>query len=427
MTAVVHKKSNLHGVTLHAVETAKYKTNTIVLKCKAPLAEDTVTLRALLPYVLQSGTKKYPSRGELRSALEELYGATFTVDLGKKGENHIITFRMDVANERYLSDRTPLLEEAVQLFSEIIMQPLVENNAFNEDLVVEEKRSLKQRIQSIYNDKMRYANMRLIEEMCATEPYHLNVHGTVEEAEKITAERLYQSYKEMIETDCFDFYVVGDISIDEVEEIVKKSFVLPETRRELSEVVPKTKQLVKENVVFEEQEINQGKLHIGYRTNVTFADPAYYPLQVFNGIYGGFSHSKLFINVREKASLAYYAASRVESHKGLLLIMSGIEFANYERALTIIKEQMEEMRAGNFSEEEFAQTKSVIRNQILETMDNARGIVELLYHNVVANTDVSLEEMLTKIDEVTMEQVAEVAKKMTLDTVYFLKGKEAGQ
>jgi predicted Zn-dependent peptidase len=422
MAAVVHNKVELQGLTLHAIETPKYKTNTIVLKCKAPLSEDTVTARALIPYVLQSGTKNHPSRETLRSALEELYGATFTVDLSKKGENHIITFRMDVANEKFLSDQTPLLEKALQLFSEIILQPLVENNAFKETIVEEEKRALKQRIQTIYNDKMRYANMRLIQEMCKEEPYQLNVQGSIEQTEGLNATELYKAYENMLRTDCIDLFIVGDIELSTVQQITSNHFKLPEKQQareqqEVKHVAPK-----KENVVFEEQEINQGKLHIGYRTNVTFKDEDYYPLQVFNGIYGGFSHSKLFINVREKASLAYYAASRVESHKGLLLVLAGIEFSNFDKALSIIKEQMEAMKNGEFTDEEFSQTKSVIRNQILETLDNARGVVEILYHNVIAKTNLSIEEMLSGIEKVTKEEVVKVAKKIELDTVYFLRG-----
>jgi predicted Zn-dependent peptidase len=303
----------------------------------------------------------------------------------------------------------------------------LENGAFKESTVQEEKRALKQRIQAIYNDKMRYANMRLIQEMCKEEPYKLNVYGTLEEAEKITAKHLYDAYQKMLQSDCIDLFVVGDISFERVKSLATNYFSFPANERSnhVQEVTHKVND--KENVVFEEQDINQGKLHIGYRTNVSFMDKEYYPLQVFNGIYGGFSHSKLFINVREKASLAYYAASRVESHKGLLLVMAGIEFANYEKAINIIKDQMNEMRNGNFSEEEFNQTKSVIKNQILETIDNARGVVEILYHNVIAQTELSIEEMLTKIEEVTKEEVVEVAKKINLDTIYFLKGKEVAK
>ena len=170
----------------------------------------------------------------------------------------------------------------------------------------------------------------------------------------------------------------------------------------------------------EAQDVKQGKLNIGYRTNVYFGDEDYYALQVFNGIYGGFSHSKLFINVREKASLAYYVASRLESHKGLMFVMSGIDNKNYEQAVSIIKEQMKAMGAGDFSEEEMSQTKAVIKNQYLETIDTARGTVEIMYHNIVAGKKISFEDLISKIDIVTKDEIMKVAEKIELDTIYFL-------
>ena len=150
-------------------------------------------------------------------------------------------------------------------------------------------------------------------------------------------------------------------------------------------------------------------------------------MQVLNGIYGGFSHSKLFINVREKNSLAYYAASRLESHKGLMIVMSGIDSKNYQQAVDIIKEQMEAMKKGDFSDEELAQTKAVIKNQLLETMDTARGTNEILYHNVVAGKNITVDEWLQRVDETTKEDIVKAAAKIQLDTIYFLTGAEVGK
>ncbi|MCY8015100.1 insulinase family protein, partial [Bacillus haynesii] len=147
-------------------------------------------------------------------------------------------------------------------------------------------------------------------------------------------------------------------------------------------------------------------------------------LQLFNGLFGGFSHSKLFINVREKASLAYYAASRIESFKGLLMVMSGIEVGNYQKAVDIIKEQFQEMKKGSFTEEAIDQTKAVIKNQILETLDTPYGIVEFIYQQAAAQTEFSLEDWLGRIDNVTKDDIIEVGKKIDLDTTYFLKGTE---
>ncbi|MGX1264578.1 putative Zn-dependent peptidase [Rossellomorea marisflavi] len=165
-------------------------------------------------------------------------------------------------------------------------------------------------------------------------------------------------------------------------------------------------------------------MNIGYRTHTQYGDEDYFALQVFNGIFGGFSHSKLFINVREKASLAYYAASRLESHKGLLMVMSGIESKNYDQAVGIIDEQLQAMKAGEFTSDELEQTKAVMRNQMLETIDTPRGLVEVLYQNAFAGMDIGLNDWLSKIDAATKDEVVKAANKVELDTIYFLTGTE---
>lgn len=421
MTYINEQLTEVNGLTLHTVTTSKFKTNTIVIKMLAPLNAQEVTYRALLPYVLQRGTKTYPTSTSLRQHLDELYGATLNVDLAKKGDNHIISLRMEIANEKFLSDQSPLLEKGMKLLSEILLEPVLDGEAFKEDIVAQEKRTIKQRIQSVYDDKMRYSNLRLVQEMCKGESYALHVNGELEDVENISAASLYDYYQKAISTDKIDLYVVGDLNQEQVEGYVKQFFTFKNNHQPIAE--EGSKKAVEEHEVIEEQDVKQGKLNIGYRTNSTFRDDDYYALQVFNGIYGGFSHSKLFINVREKASLAYYAASRIESHKGLLMIMSGIEVQNYEQAVSIIREQMAAMKNGDFNDQELEQTKAVIRNQLLETIDTAYGLVEIVYHNVIAQITRPFEDYLQGIETVSKDDIVKVAQKLELDTIYFLKGK----
>lgn len=422
MTYIDEKKTEINGLMLHTIQTDKFKTNTLVLKLKAPLTEEDVTHRAILPYVLQRGTKSYPTTAGLRKYLDDLYGAFLHVDLSKKGENHIITFRLEIPNEKFLRDQTPLLEKGIQLLAEVLLNPTMENGLFKKEIVEQEKRTLKQRIQAVFDDKMRYANLRLVQEMCKEEPYRLHVNGEIDDIPSITEESLTDYYQKVLKHDQIDLYIVGDIDHSLVQQYVKESFNLPEkdyVNKDLfhSNVTKEPKEVI------EEQDVNQGKLNIGFRTNTRYQDDDYFTLHVFNGIFGGFSHSKLFINVREKASLAYYAASRVESHKGLLMVMSGIEVSHFDKAVSIIKEQMEAMKKGDFTENELDQTKAVIQNQLLETIDTAYGMVEVLYHNVIAGTNRTIDEWIEGIHQVTKEDLLKLSKKVELDTIYFLKGK----
>ncbi|EMA6344406.1 M16 family metallopeptidase [Bacillus cytotoxicus] len=422
MKLMEQQMHELGGLRVHIIPTDKYKTNTFVFRFKAPLNEETVTERAILPYVLQSATEKLPSVIRLRQYLEELYGSSLAVDVSKKGEDHIISIYMDVANEKYLQDASLLFEKALSMLSDIVLHPATEEKGFLQSIVESEKRALLQRIEATYDDKMRYANERLIEEMCKVEPYRLSANGKKEDVPLITSETLYQYYQKVLAEDEMDLYIIGDIS-DNAAELVRKYFsISPRVPKEKNVVLHKRNNEEKE--IVEKQELKQSKLNIGYRTYVTYRDEDYFALQLFNGLFGGFSHSKLFVNVREKNSLAYYAASRFESHKGLLFVMSGIEGKNYEKAIAIIKEQMKAMKNGDFSEEEIQQTKSVIRNQVLEAIDTPRGFVELLYHGIIAEHTRPVEEWITGIEAVTKEEIVKVANQIELDTIYFLHGTE---
>lgn len=424
MDSTAEKITNMQGYKLHVIETDKYKTNTFVWKMKAPLTKEDVTKRALLPHVLQSSSGKYPTTTALRSYLDELYGATLFIDLAKKGEYHIISFTLEIANEKFLSDPEPLLKKGFELLSEVLTNPNASESAFDQDTVNKEKRTLKQRIQSVYDDKMRYSNVRLLQEMCKGEPYALQVNGEAEDVDNITPENLYDYFKKAFSEDEMDLYVIGDVKEEEVKSLAE-GLLKFENRTPKKVVSTEIQKKAQVNEIKEEQDVKQGKLNVGYRTNIVYGDSDYFALQLFNGIFGGFSHSKLFINVREKASLAYYVSSRLESHKGLMMVMSGIDLKNYDQAVGIIRDQLEAMQKGDFSDQELIQTKAVIRNQILETIDTSRGLTEILYHNVVAAKDIKLEQWINDMEKTTKEEIVAVANKIELDTIYFLTGTEA--
>lgn len=418
-----------HGISLHVVPSKKFKTITIIAKFKAPLSRDTITKRALLPYVLQQGTESYPSRSAIQLKLDSLYGAVLSMNGAKKGNHHIITIRMEMANQKFIKDASDIMEEAIALLKEVIFHPNSKNEAFNKSVITREKDTLKQKMSSIIDDKMSYANMRLMDEMCSDELYKLHVHGYEEDLEAITAESLFEYYQSILQNNQLDIYVLGDFDATTVKEKMKSTFQR-EIQSSLSiEDSEQVKKLSQPSVVKEEQGIQQAKLHFGYRTNITFQDEDYLALQVFNGLFGGFPSSKLFINVREKNSLAYYAASRFESHKGLLLVFSGIAPNDYEKAREIIELQLDSMKKGEFTEEDLTNTKELITNQLLETLDNSQGIIELLYQQVIAGKERTPETMIKGIKEVNLKEVIDVANKIELDTIYLLtkKGGESSE
>ncbi|HET6872836.1 MAG TPA: pitrilysin family protein [Sporolactobacillaceae bacterium] len=422
MNFVKETSHAINGMTLHTVQTSKFKTVTYYLQFRSPIQRETVTQRSLLSGVLKSATLHSPTIKELNQRLDELYGATLSSYVQKKGNDHVISFYVNGVNDRYLSTPESISEKSLALLAEAIFQPLVKGNVFDEGLVNQEKRALKARIEALYDDKMRFASQRLIDEMCKDEPFSTHTNGYIDDLDAITPASLYQTYQEMLKTDEIDLYVVGDVRSEDLVPPVTNLFDF--NRNKVEHPLTIERKTVKDpKVVKEQQDVEQGKLNIGYRTNIVMGDPDYYASQVFNGLFGGYAHSKLFMNVREKESLAYYCSSRTESYKGLLIVMSGIEFENYDKAVAIIDEQLEKMRQGDFTDLEIKQTKALLVNGILEGLDNPFSLIDILYNQVLVKESDPLEAYFKGIEAVTKEDMVKVAQKVQKDTTYFLEGK----
>lgn len=208
---MVEKEHINTGAALHLLPTKKFKTTTILLQMLAPLERETATERSLLAQVLKSATADYPSRKSIRSHLDYLYGAVFTTDVAKKGDYHLLTFRLDIANERYIENAEPLLEEGLAFLRGAVLAPYLENGAFSEKIILEEKRNLQQRLEAVYDDKIRYANNRMLQHMFPEDPYRLQAQGELDRLEAVTADRLMTIYHTMIQEDKVDMYIIGDV------------------------------------------------------------------------------------------------------------------------------------------------------------------------------------------------------------------------
>ena len=415
------QSTQINGMNVHILPTPKFKTTTIVTMIEQALSEETVTKTALLAMVMKRGTARFPETKKLREHLDFLYGAIFDVDVTKKGERQILQIYMEIPNEKYLSQDTPLLEQAIQFVGDMLVRPCVENGSFLPKYVDQEKETLCKRIESLIDDKMKYANQRVTEEMCKGEPFALLAQGRREDLPAITGEDLYQYFQEITSSNPINMFVVGDVEVQQVSEAIKTHVPLPRNEIVQLPVTDPRKQVAQEREVIERLDVSQAKLNIGCRTQISYKDDEYPALLMYNGILGGFPHSKLFVNVREKASLAYYAVSRLESHKGIMMIMSGIDVNNYKKAVEIIEEQMDAMRQGKISEEEFSQTRATLTNQYRELLDSARMMIEFTYNGLVSGRIRKLEELIQAVNAVTVEDITKVAEKVKVDTIYLLR------
>ncbi len=412
------------GIHLYHIPVDKFKTLSISINIHRPLCREEASCNALLTDVLARGSRAYPDNAALERALQDLYGAQFDTDVRKKGEDQILTFGLGVLSDRYAPGDAELSLAATRLLLEMVLNPLLEGDGFRADYVAQEKVNLINDIEAIINDKREYATLRLLQLMCEGEPYAVHELGTVEDVEAITPQSLYAHYRRILAEGPIDIFVTGDVQIAGILGEVTSYFKEIEPTRT---VYPKTDILSghrsKAQEITETFDVAQAKLCMGYRTHTAPTDDDYYKLMVYNGILGGGAHSKLFLNVREKLSLAYYAGSRLERFKGILLISAGIEMANKQQAMDEIQLQVAAMRNGEITEAEYSATILSLVNAIRSLGDNINYLEDYYLGQVIGVDQVSLSQFADKVESVTLADVVEIAARVELDTVYFLTGK----
>lgn len=424
MTSEQFERGSIGRMRINVLPTKRFKTFALSLFVGIPSTESRVTPVALTPFVLRRGTSSYPETISFRERLDDLYGAGFGFDLYKRGDYQIVQLRLDVINDRFVSSQQSLLREAVAFLGEALTSPALENGRFRTRYVEAEKTTVAKRIEAIVNDKIRYAAERCVEEMCKDEPYRLLAIGRKEDLASVDADSLYRDYQDWLANAVIDLYVSGDTTLQEVLPLVESAFKLPAGAPQ-SYSPPELKAPRQEpQTIVERLDVAQGKLNLGLRTGISYGDSRYPSLLVYNGVLGAFPHSKLFVNVREKASLAYYASSRLDGHKGLLTIQSGIEIDNYEKALGIIREQLEAMKQGQFAAEDIERTKAMLSNQLREIQDSAYERISFDFNNVLSGAERTGESLLADVQAVTPDAIAEAARGVGLDTVYFLRDRK---
>jgi len=280
-----YKKTEIKkGVNLHTINTNKFKTNLLAVFITTPITRKCVTKNALIPMILRSGSKKLKSQEEISIELEEMYGASFDCGIDKTGDNHVLRFYLEVINDNFLPNGEKLLEKAIVNIIDIVFNPLVENEKFNDEYIKIEKENLKQIIDGKIDNKALYAQDRCIEEMYKDKPYGLYRFGYTEDLENIDSENLYAYYKELISKCKIDIFVSGE-SIDNIEEmLIANENINNLEDRELDFLKEISKgESHDENEVIESMDVTQGKLVIGLDIETENRDEKYIAL-VYNGI-----------------------------------------------------------------------------------------------------------------------------------------------
>ena len=384
------------------IKTNRFKTNLYAIFLTIPMKKEDATINSLIPAVLRRGTEKYPTQLEIEKRLEEMYGASFNCGVDKIGNYQVLKFYIEGLSDEYTEEKQNIEE----LLKEIIYSQILENGYFKKEYVEQEKENLRLIIESRKDNKARYAYERCIEEMFENEPYGVYKYGTVEDVEKITPESLYNQYKKILKNAQIDVFGCGN-QLEEIEIPHKNTIEIKNTIHEN-----------KHKEIKEKADVTQGKLIIGLDTPEE-NKPA---ITMYNAILGGGANSKLFQNVREKASLAYSAGSSYIRRINSIFIKTGIKNENYEKTLEIIKKQLQDMKQGNITDKEFRDAKQLIISSLKLIPEQQEDLIAFTYDQKIFGENQSIDEYISNISKVTKENVIEIAQKIDIDTIYFLYG-----
>ncbi len=414
------------GVDLHIISAPKFKTNLLSVYFNIPLKRETVTYAALLPSVLKRGSVDYPTMKDMSRRLDDLYSASVSAGVRMKGDGEVLYFTAEYISDRFIGEN--LTSKIAEFLHSFIFSPLTEDGGFNKEYTKSEKINLRNAISGLVNDKKAYAEFKCREAMFGKDGYGMFEAGYAEDLDEITPQSLYKFYCDVLKNAKIDIFISGTLdeaSISETERILGSAFE-PREANYIGTLIASSDDVSLKNVT-EDADVVQSKLCMGMRCGTEPVGDEFYAITLASCIFGGSPFSKLFANVREKLSLAYYAVARYSRFKSVMMISSGIQTENFKAAYDEIMLQFKKMQDGEIDDFEIESAKKYLANAYNSLSDSLYGMEDYYLSQCIMGSTQSIEELLDGVLSVDKKRVCEVMKKVKPDTVYFLKGKSAGE
>ena len=415
-----YKKKDCGSFNLHMIKTSKFKTTTISIIFRSLLDKEEITIRNFLSDILVYSTKKYPKRIDLKKYEQDLYSLEVGSKCYRLGRFYNTEFNINFLNEKYIDDDISV--ESIEFLRDLIFNPNVNNNSFDNISFSIVKESTKKVIESIKEDTRKYSMIKLFENMDKDMPYSNHSFGYIEDLEKINPTNLYEYYTKFLNQNMIDIFVVGDIDFNKYENLIRDNFKFRVfKKKDINTIIKHEKFRKKVKMIEEDENISQSKLALGLKIGDISEFERNYVLTIYNVLLGGGSNSKLFLDVREKHSLCYNIFSSVYKLDSILVISAGTSRKNAAKAIKIIKNDLKEIEKGKFKEEEIEKAKEKYINSLNTMLEYPNALVSSYYAMELLGLD-EIEKRKEEIMKVTYKDIVSLSKKIHLDTIYLLGG-----
>lgn len=420
MNNIINRRKIADGVYFSSITDKRYKKNLISVAFSTQLSEDTATENVIVPVLLTKCNSKLPTYKAFNNKMSRLYASGIGGTAGRQYDLQTISFGAYYLDDIYALSGEKMTGIMTDILIDCLTSPVTENGVFSEKFVELEKKTVIDNIETAINDKRSYAIERAMKTICKGEPASVCSYGTVEKAKLITSDSAYKAYRRMLETMPCEIICTGCSDFDGVAEKFAAAFEkigrhdIENTTIALSPVKTQTEE------VTERLTVNQSKLVLGFKSH-SDDDAA---LVLLQKIFGGTTSSKLFRNVREKMSLCYYCSAARNDLKGIMLVNSGVENENIKKTKEAVIDQLEEIKNGNFTNEDINFAEMAIKNDFKSVADSAGNVSNWYFDCIRKNDIVTPEEKLGRYLGVSKERIIAAAKSMVLDSVYVLTGNE---
>jgi len=411
----------IKGVHLHFIQSEKFKTNKIKVRFSAPMSEKTIAGRVLTASMLETSNALYPTSQAFREKLANLYGANYSTSLSRRGLVHYLDINLSFVRDQFLSRKNMLADEILDFLKASLFFPLSNGKAFDTKTFEIEKRNVLTDLEAEIENHFYHAHRELNNLFYDLPEMRIPRVATIELVEKETAETSFAAFQQMLNQDQIDFFFIGDFNEIAVREKIQE-FQFSEREQPLQLSYQQNySNITREKL--EQRDVHQSIVELAYHFSSQYGDRSHLPLIVLNGLLGGFAHSKLFVNVREKESLAYTISSNFDIFSGLMRIYAGIDRANRTKTIALINRQILDLKRGHFTDEELEQTKNMLKNSILLAQDRQNTLIERAYmSSVLGKKFLSLEAWLKALENVSKADLIEAAQQLKLQAIYFMEG-----